>query len=230
MTTTSEIRKIEDPWARAKAAQEALRAVEPKEKNARARRDAAALVLVAPFTRAAQESNEFRAAAKAEYEGYWAKTDGEKIATTKRAADQYSVANPGVPLIYHAPTISHAEYNERLETARRMREAAFTAARTAGEEILKPADVHEALGMHRNLLIRLMKRRSAVPNFPNAMEDGKKAAEELGPLSAALTTLREIRDDAIDELVAQGMQSVDIAEHLGITPARVTQIRHGGRR
>jgi len=226
-TQIAKIRAISDVWERASAAQAALRVLEPVEKTTR---DAAALVLVAPYARAAQESNAFRAIAKSEYEGYWAKEDGEKVATTKASANRYSKAHPGVTVVYHAHTINQTEYLERLETARKMRDESFAAARAAGEKIMEPAKVCEALGMHRNLLVRLMNRRSAVPDLPNALEEGKKASDELVPLTATMTELREIRDAAIAVLIAEAIPSVDIANYLGITPARITQIRYGSHR
>lgn len=232
MKTAGEIRKIKDHWARSLAAQEALREVEPQEKSVRARRDLAALVLSAPYGRAAAESNKYRAEAKAAYEGYWSNPDGGMVATTQKSADRYSASNPGVAITYNPPTIDQVEYLERLEKARAMREKAFTEARERGEEILEPAEVYKTLGMHRNLMVRLEKRvnPAGLPALPDAMEVGKKAARELKPLVAKTTALREIRDDAIEALIADAVQSVDIAEHLGISPARVTQIRQGARR
>lgn len=230
-TKIAKIRAIEDTWDRASEAQAALRLTEPLEKATRARRDVAALVLVAPYANAAQESNEYRAEAKAEHDGYWAKTDGEKVATTKQSAAHYVKANPGVKVVYHKPSITQAEYLERLEIARKMRDAAFTAAKARGELIMEPAKVYTALGMHRNLLVRLMKRKSTnLPDLPNAMEEGQKARDELIPLTKVATELREIRDGAIEVLIADAIPSVDIASHLGITPARVTQIRQGSHR
>lgn len=230
MKTASEIRRIKDPWARAAAAQDALNKLAPRERAARARRDVAALVLIAPYARAAQESNEFRAAAKAAYQGYWGKPDGEIIATTEQAAAQYQRSHPDVEIVYYKPSIRYDQYIERLEEARKMRDAAFAEAKGRGEQIMEPVAVYEALGMHRNLLVRLKKRQSGLPDMPNPMEEGLAAKKELAPLTEKTTALREIRDGAIDDLIAEAIPSVDIAKHLGLSPARVTQIRQGGRR
>lgn len=230
-TKIAKIRAITDTWDRALAAQEALRAHEPQEKATRARRDVCALVLVAPYASAAQESNEYRAAAKARHDGYWAKPDGEKVATTKQSAAHYIKQHPGVEVVHHKPSISQAEYLEELEIARKMRADSLAAAVLRGEPVMEPAKIYTALGMHRNLLVRLMKRMpSDLPALPNAMEEGQQARDELIPLTQISTALRKIRDGAIEALIADAIPSVDIANHLKITPARVTQIRQGSHR
>lgn len=226
-----EIGAIESAWDRALAAQEAVRALEPKETRVRGERDAAALAALAPYARAAERSNQYRAAAKAQYEGYWAKADdGTLIAMTQAAANQYQQKHPDTKIVYHPSTLTRSEYLERLETARKMRTEDFAAAKARGEEIVEPVEIYAALGLKRNLLVRLVSRRGSTPDIPEPMKVGKAAAAALAPVSAQLAALRALRDKAIEELIAEGVQSVDIANHLGLTPARVTQIRYGGHR
>jgi DNA-binding CsgD family transcriptional regulator len=70
----------------------------------------------------------------------------------------------------------------------------------------------------------------AVRELEDPLKQAQQASELLTRYQAAVTQLSRVRREAIEQLIAQGMTKAQLAEHLGMTRARVGQLLAAGPR
>jgi hypothetical protein len=70
----------------------------------------------------------------------------------------------------------------------------------------------------------------AVRELEDPLKQAQQASELLTRYQAAVNQLSRIRREAIEQLIAQGMTKAQLAEHLGMTRARVGQLLAAGPR
>ena len=70
----------------------------------------------------------------------------------------------------------------------------------------------------------------AVRELEDPLKQAQQASELLTRYQAAVTQLSHVRREAIEQLIAQGMTKAQLAEHLGMTRARVGQLLAAGPR
>jgi transcriptional regulator with XRE-family HTH domain len=68
----------------------------------------------------------------------------------------------------------------------------------------------------------------ALANVPDAAERAKEAGALLDRYQAALAELSRIRREAVEELIAGGMSHAQIAEALGVSRGRISQLTKAG--
>src|SRR4029450_7813925 len=71
---------------------------------------------------------------------------------------------------------------------------------------------------------------NAVRELEAPLKQSQKASELLTRYQTAVTQLSRIRREAIEQLIAQGMTKAQLAEHLGMTRARVGPLLAAGTR
>ena len=70
----------------------------------------------------------------------------------------------------------------------------------------------------------------AVRELEDPLKQAQQASELLTRYQAAVTKLSRVRREAIEQLIAQGMTKAQLADHLGMTRARVGQLLAAGPR
>lgn len=231
MKTAATIEKIADRNKRARAAAQTLREARAKAEAARARRDYAALVMIAPFVRTVAPFNARQEKARDAYYGYYT-VNGRRYTREKTARRE--AAKVGVDAVYHEPTMSTDDYYAALDRIKVERREALTKAGVT----IEPADVYALIGVSRGLFVRMMKRMP--PDTPDASEydgdpakDAKAAAKDVQRFEAIENEVRPIRDEVLDDLLngisGPAERNADIARLTDLTTARVAQLRLGTR-
>lgn len=231
MKTATTIAKIADTLKRAEVASDTVNQARTLADEARQRRDIAALVMIAPFTKAVEAANTMTEKAKDAYYGYYTVGDRYYSAASRKHTRDKAAAKYGKPVVFHEPTIDNDEYQARLAAARQRRERDLARHQVA----VFPNDVYTTADISRSLFVRIMARNpQELPEMPDADQVAAHAAVEVAKYDQRINEILPIRDEAIDELIhgeyeGPRVTNAQLSRLAGVTTARACQMRKGTR-
>jgi hypothetical protein len=223
VATIRDLRRLKDPWERATRAQAVTVSARADATQARADRNAAVLALLGPYTDTQDEWRREVAAARAVRDDAEAMLAAAKPGERREAAIRKEAAEAAVC--------------EALEAQREAMRAVQADAAARGFPST-PTAVGRHVGMSRGAIATFVR--------PQEPADGvrldREAAFILGPAArarcaqavASQAAAEQIRDAAIHLLLAStrdgglAVQNIEVAARLGLTQARVAQLRYHG--